>query len=296
MTRRKGAKRVDRPTRLGTHLALVLDDHDVARDAAEDIVASLGFRAVGVGSQDEALLQLATWRAEGRSACVMLLDLEIPVRPKAIPRIENGTITLRRLQSDYPDLPVIVITGHGDLERGIECMKAGAVDFAAKPLDTLGQKILDVVKSGCETASPGECPNVASKRPGKKATAAVDSGATLHFDGTIKNKLCLVVLNDREAWLGEVQFRALCKLGAAARRSQSVHTGQLGSGKGNHNVVPRMRDELSKHTGLSKVALEDLIPSDGRGRYRLAIPPANITVDARTMRERFAAQLEAFQS
>ena len=47
----------------------------------------------------------------------------------------TGIDLLRRVKAANPDLPVIVITGHGDVSLAVEAMKIGAVDFLEKPFD-----------------------------------------------------------------------------------------------------------------------------------------------------------------
>ena len=47
----------------------------------------------------------------------------------------TGIELLRRLKSVKPNLPVIMITGHGDISLAVEAMKLGAVDFLEKPFD-----------------------------------------------------------------------------------------------------------------------------------------------------------------
>ena len=46
----------------------------------------------------------------------------------------DGIETLKRIKSENQDLQIIMLTGHGTLEKGVEAMKSGAVDFIEKPL------------------------------------------------------------------------------------------------------------------------------------------------------------------
>lgn len=60
----------------------------------------------------------------------------------------DGMTLLRTLQQQDPTLPVILITGHGDISTAVEAMRAGAWDFLEKPF--AGDRLLDVVRRGVE--------------------------------------------------------------------------------------------------------------------------------------------------
>lgn len=68
---------------------------------------------------------------------VILLDL-------AMPGID-GLEILKRIKSGHPDAEVIILTGHGSIQAGVEAMKLGAEDFIEKPVDIqdLMKKIKD---------------------------------------------------------------------------------------------------------------------------------------------------------
>ncbi|WNK19985.1 sigma-54 dependent transcriptional regulator [Halomonas piscis] len=64
-----------------------------------------------------------------------------------MPRMDGMTL-LRTLQEQDPTLPVILITGHGDISTAVEAMRAGAWDFLEKPF--AGDRLLDVVRRGLD--------------------------------------------------------------------------------------------------------------------------------------------------
>ena len=59
----------------------------------------------------------------------------------------SGLDTLRRIKSNIPDMPVVLLTGHGSTKEGMEGMRLGAFDYLMKPLDIkdLTLKILSAV-------------------------------------------------------------------------------------------------------------------------------------------------------
>ena len=60
---------------------------------------------------------------------VMVLDLKMPGM--------NGIEVLKKVKEAYPQVKVVMLTGHGTIQTGIEGMKLGAYDFLIKPTDTL---------------------------------------------------------------------------------------------------------------------------------------------------------------
>lgn len=57
----------------------------------------------------------------------VILDLAMPGM--------DGIETLKRLRTEHPDLQIIVLTGHATVEKTVEAMKLGALDFLEKPAD-----------------------------------------------------------------------------------------------------------------------------------------------------------------
>lgn len=68
---------------------------------------------------------------------VVLLDLAMPGM--------DGLETLKRIKAGHPDTEIIILTGHGTVQAGVEAMKLGAEDFVEKPVDihVLMEKIKD---------------------------------------------------------------------------------------------------------------------------------------------------------
>jgi two-component system response regulator FixJ len=100
----------------------VIDDDDAARDS---LVFLLGTAQIGVRAYESAVDFLAKLPAAA-SGCIVT-DIRMPQM--------TGLELLQRLKSLRVPLPVIVMTGHGDIPLAVEAMKAGAVDFFEKPFD-----------------------------------------------------------------------------------------------------------------------------------------------------------------
>jgi two-component system, LuxR family, response regulator FixJ len=111
-------------------LVHVVDDDASVRDSLSLLLEAAGF-AVRTYDSAQAFLRAASDRTAG---CV-LTDVQMP---------ELNGLELQRRMSDLGiRLPVIVMTGHGDVPIAVEALKAGAVDFLEKPFEE--QHLLDAV-------------------------------------------------------------------------------------------------------------------------------------------------------
>ncbi|MEQ1803052.1 MAG: response regulator transcription factor [Gammaproteobacteria bacterium] len=98
----------------------VVDDDDGVRTSLGILLDSAGYRAVPFSSAPDFLSQYDP----ARPGC-LLLDMRMPGM--------TGMELLQELSSRGAFLPVIFITGHGDVAMAVEAMKAGAFDFLQKP-------------------------------------------------------------------------------------------------------------------------------------------------------------------
>lgn len=104
---------------------LVVDDEPTQRRLIEYVVGErLGYHVVPLAGGQEAIDYVLSGRQP--EADLMLLDL-------AMPKV-SGMDVIRAIRPLRPQLPMIVLTMHGDLEKAIEAVKAGATDFLAKPV------------------------------------------------------------------------------------------------------------------------------------------------------------------
>jgi FixJ family two-component response regulator len=114
----------------------VVDDDASVRKGLERLLKSAGFRSEGCASAEEFLDR---WERHPAPGCV-LLDIQMPGL--------DGFQLQQKLQTATHPIPIIFITGHGDIPLSVRAMKAGAVDFLSKPfrdddlLDAIQQAIL----------------------------------------------------------------------------------------------------------------------------------------------------------
>jgi two-component system, LuxR family, response regulator FixJ len=100
----------------------VIDDDPAMRDSLNFLLGSAGFEVLLFESALAFLDILPT------------LDFGCVVSDVRMPGVD-GIDLLRRLQADRKTLPVVIMTGHGDVPLAVEAMKLGAVDFLEKPFE-----------------------------------------------------------------------------------------------------------------------------------------------------------------
>ena len=99
---------------------LVVDDEKVIRDGCRRVLADNNYDVICAENGQEAMSEL-----EKEKVDIILLDLKMPVM--------SGEEVLAQAFVQYPDIPIIIITGHGTRDTAVECMKNGAYDFITKP-------------------------------------------------------------------------------------------------------------------------------------------------------------------
>jgi two-component system response regulator HydG len=102
---------------------LLVDDDAGLRVAAEKVLASEGYRVTATRDAHAALDQL-----KDNPVRLLIADLVLPDL--------DGLTLLTRAKALRPDAEVVMITGHGSIEKAVEAMKLGAYDFIEKPLDS----------------------------------------------------------------------------------------------------------------------------------------------------------------
>jgi FixJ family two-component response regulator len=104
-----------------TPTVFVVDDDISVRESLELLISSVGLRPETFVSAQEFLS-----RPRLRAPSCLVLDVHLPDL--------NGLDLQSRLSADRIDMPIIFITGYGDVPMTVRAMKAGAVEFLTKPL------------------------------------------------------------------------------------------------------------------------------------------------------------------
>ncbi len=101
---------------------LVVEDDTALREALLDTLDLSGYAATGARSAEQALAALA-----GTRPGLVLTDVQMPGM--------DGHALLRLLKMRHPEIPVILMTAYGQIERAVQAMREGAADYLAKPFE-----------------------------------------------------------------------------------------------------------------------------------------------------------------
>lgn len=128
----------------------VVDDDLEMRQSLHMLLRSVALDGRTYGSADEFL---ARFQDIPDRPSVVLLDVRMPGM--------SGMALLNRLRTEHPSLPVIMITGHGDIDMAVRAMKLGARDFITKPFSAQGlldriQEVLSQATRSADTQSRAE--------------------------------------------------------------------------------------------------------------------------------------------
>lgn len=114
---------------------LVIDDEDGIRRVLQDILEDEGYRVFVAEDGLQGLEMLSHERMD-----LILLDVWLPKM--------GGIDVLQRVKADFPDVEVIVISGHANIDLAVKATKLGAFDFLEKPLSL--DRVITLTKNAIE--------------------------------------------------------------------------------------------------------------------------------------------------
>ncbi|MGS4943864.1 nitrogen assimilation response regulator NtrX [Meridianimarinicoccus sp. RP-17] len=118
---------------------LIVDDERDIRELISDILEDEGFTTRLAGGSEECMGALADQRPR-------LMILDIWLKDSAM----DGIDILKTVKRDMPEIPVVIISGHGNIEIAVAAIKQGAYDFIEKPFNI--DQLLVVIRRAMETA------------------------------------------------------------------------------------------------------------------------------------------------
>jgi FixJ family two-component response regulator len=103
-------------------LIAIVDDDDLVRNAVQGLLKSVGLPARAFASAEEFLLS-----GQQRETACLIADIRMPGM--------SGLELQAKLNAERCRIPTIFITAHGDVKMRMQALRAGAVEFLAKPFD-----------------------------------------------------------------------------------------------------------------------------------------------------------------
>ncbi len=123
-------------TQRSTNLVAIVDDDDLMRSALQGLLKSVGLPAQAFASSEEFLDS-----GQQHQAACLIADIRMPGI--------SGLELQARLNADHCRIPTIFITAHGDEKMRMQALRAGAVEFMAKPFDD--EALLESVRAALES-------------------------------------------------------------------------------------------------------------------------------------------------
>jgi len=126
---------VKAPVKQSPSVVFVVDDDTAVRESLDSLIRSVGLRVETFSSAHEFL----SYELPDVPAC-LVLDVRMPG--------QSGLDLQRELGAKDRTIPIIFITGHGDISMSVRAMKAGAVEFLTKPFRD--QDLVDAIREALE--------------------------------------------------------------------------------------------------------------------------------------------------
>src|SRR6185436_18571886 len=113
----------------------IVDDDASAREGLESLIRSAGWRVETFASAQEFLGRLGV-----EAPSCLILDLQLPGL--------NGLDLQKQMAEVGLEIPIVFLTGHGNIPASVQAMKAGAIEFLTKPVDE--QDLLRAIQEAIE--------------------------------------------------------------------------------------------------------------------------------------------------
>jgi two-component system response regulator FixJ len=139
-----------------SYVIAIVDDDDAVRQSTAGLLKRAGHR---VDSYTDGAEFLASDMP--KNLCCILLDMRMPGM--------DGLAVMRALREREVAVPVLVLTGHGDVPMAVEAMRLGAVDFIEKPYPP--DALLEAIGRACNTRVPVPGASPISKQAEAKVAA-----------------------------------------------------------------------------------------------------------------------------
>jgi len=160
----------------------VIDDDEAMRESLAFLLDASGLAA---RTYESAASFLEAFDGAGAGAGVIVTDVRMPEM--------NGLELARRLKAREIALPIIMITGHGDVPLAVEAMKAGVVDFLEKPFDE--EHLLTAIRAALAESRQSDEEQAERERI-RKVLESLSPREHEVLDGVVAGKLNKVIAHE----------------------------------------------------------------------------------------------------
>ena len=143
---------------------LIVDDERDIRELISDILKDEGYSTRLASNSDEAMEEVTS-----DQPALMILDIWLKDSNM------DGIDILKTVKRDYPDVPIVIISGHGNIEIAVAAIKQGAYDFIEKPFNI--DQLMVVVRRAMETSRLRRENSELKQQDGKPTEMIGDSAA-----------------------------------------------------------------------------------------------------------------------
>jgi two-component system, NtrC family, nitrogen regulation response regulator NtrX len=219
---------------------LIIDDEKAIRKTLSEILSYEGYKIEEAGDGEEGLR-----RFKEKSYDVVLCDIKMPKL--------DGIEFLDKAREANPDVPVIMISGHGTIETAVEAVKKGAYDYIAKPPDL--NRLLITIRNAMDKTNLVAEAKVLKRKVSKVEEMIGDSGPIVKIKETIDKvaptEARILVTGENGVgkelvarWVHEKSSRAtgpLVEVNCAAIPSELIESELFGHEKGSFTSAVKQR-------------------------------------------------------
>lgn len=149
---------------------LIIDDERAIRNVLKDILTNEGFKVEEAADGEEGLKKF-----QAESFDVVLCDIKMPKL--------DGIEFLQKVMESGSDTPVIIISGHGNIETAVDAVKKGAFDYISKPPDL--NRLLITIRNAMDKTTLVQETKVLKRKVSKVQEIIGESEAILRIKETI---------------------------------------------------------------------------------------------------------------